>query len=202
MVLNPPPQASGFRSADIPFAARVRNRLLQQVGPCARFKQIRDGSVNAGKRKTFVDHHVVRLEVATMDQDPFRYSTAQPRARGNGQMDQCRINVGNFIDRECGFVREGHRVGPAICPGPKHGLPILRELARRNIGYAIYPSRDSFDSSLLSEAGENRIGEPRRARLFGRDKTVIVFGQSCQFIETRPWHVKIPCQYLSILELY
>ena len=81
-----------------------------------------------------MDHHFVGPDVAMMDNNPLRFSPAQARAGGNGQMNRCRIRIGNSIDRECRFMRQGHGGGSTIRLRPEHGL---------SIGNAIYASRYS-----------------------------------------------------------
>jgi hypothetical protein len=66
---------------------------------------------------------------------------------------------------------------------PKHGFPILGESPRREIGYTIHTSGDSYDPSALGQSGEDRISKSLCTGPVASDESVIVFGQGDEFIK-------------------
>ena len=188
MALDSAPKPSGGRGADVSFAAGVGNGLLQQICPAARLKQILYSPADCGERKALLKRDVVCGEIAVMNYDAPRCLPTQPSGAGDGEVNGRGIGIRNPINRKRRGVRDGDGLGAAIGFRPKYCLAVLREAPRREVGNPVYAPRDSFDSLAVGETGEHRIGEALRARLLGRDQSVIVLGQSDEFIETRAWH--------------
>jgi len=189
MVLDLAPKAGGVSAGDVSFAAGIGNRLLQEIGSAIGLKQVGNGSLDGGDRNTLLNGDNVLGEVAVVHDDALWCLAPQPRIMGNGEMDRCGIRVRDPVDCQRCRMRNGDGIGAAICLGPKHGFPVLRELPRRNIGNPVHPSRDSLDSLALDEPSENRIGEAFGARLFSGDESVIFFCQGGEFIEAGAWHI-------------
>jgi hypothetical protein len=89
-----PTQSSLLLHVRISFPASVRDGLPDEVEAMGTGKEICNGSLYRGNRDTLVFGQFVRSKVHTVNYDPVRFFPAETSTFGNGEMNLCRVDVG------------------------------------------------------------------------------------------------------------
>src|SRR5581483_10177475 len=115
-----------------------------------------------------------------MNCDPFGPRATETGSFRDGNVYDCRVDVGDPVNSERGLVRESNiRVFRSVtCFGPENGLAVLRELGLWIMSDPVDPSRGTFEPTTLRQPHEDGVEDAGIACLFRGQQAVILFGNS------------------------
>ena len=100
MALDPPAKLGCTGITDVPFAAGVGYRLLQEIGAAAGLKQVRDGSFDCRNGESFLHRDGVWREIVVVYGNALGHSPSQAGRSGNSQVDRCGICIGDSVNHQ------------------------------------------------------------------------------------------------------